>query len=146
MSADNSAYLDTSALAKWYLNEQNSDEFSVYIQKLDVAIISSLTCIEMRSLLARRRRMSEINIELESTIYATFQDDISYGHLQLYQVENLIFEVAADLINRYPKYPLRTLDALHLAIVKSFGIELMATADDAMAKIATEMGCIVTLF
>jgi len=26
MNADIIAYLDTSALAKWYLNEQNSDE------------------------------------------------------------------------------------------------------------------------
>ena len=146
MSVDNIAYLDTSALAKWYLNEQNSDEFSVYIQKLDVAIISSLTCVEMRSLLARRRRMSEIDVELESTIYAAFQDDISHGHLQLYHVENSNLEAAADLINRYPKHPLRTLDALHLAIVRSYGIASVATADGVMAKVATEIGCVVKLF
>ena len=146
MSADNSTYLDTSALAKWYLNEQNSDEFSLYIQKLDVAIISSLTCVEMRSLLARRRRMSEIDVELESTIYASFQDDISHGHLQLYHVENSNLEAAIELIDRYPKHPLRTLDALHLAIAGSYGIGSIATADEVMAKVATEMGCAVRLF
>lgn len=146
MNADNSAYLDTSALAKWYLNEQNSDEFSVYIQKLDVAIISSLTCVEMRSLLARRRRMSEIDVELESTIYTSFQDDISHGHLQLYHVENSNLEAAVNLIDRYPKYPLRTLDALHLAIVRSYGIASIATADEVMSEVAIEMGCAVRLF
>ena len=140
MNADIIAYLDTSALAKWYLNEQNSDEFSVYIQELEIAIISSLTCVEMRSLLARRRRMSEIDIELESTIFTSFRDDIYHGHLQLYHVENSNLEAAVDLIDRYPKYPLRTLDALHLTIVKSYGITTIATADEVMAKVATEMG------
>ena len=146
MSADNIAYLDTSALAKWYLNEQNSDDFSVYIQKLDVAIISSLTRVEMRSLLARRRRMNELDVELESIIYTSFKDDISHGHLQLYHVENSNLEAAVDLIDRYPKYPLRTLDALHLTIVRSYGIAAIATADEVMAKVATEMGCAVKLF
>ena len=30
MSADQRAYLDTSALAKWYLNEEGSDAFSLF--------------------------------------------------------------------------------------------------------------------
>ena len=146
MNDDNITYLDTSALAKWYLNEQNSDEFSAYIQKLDVAIISSLTCVEMRSLLARRRRMNEIDVEIESTIYTSFQDDISHGHLQLYRVENSNLEAAVNLIERYPKYPLRTLDAVHLAIIRSYGITSIATADEVMSKVATEMGCTVKFF
>lgn len=146
MNADDNAYIDTSALAKWYLNEQNSDEFSVYIRKLDVAIISSLTCVEMRSLLARRRRMCEIDVKLESAIYTSFKDDISHGHLQLYHIENSNLEAAVDLIDRYPKYPLRTLDALHLTIVKSNGIKSIATADEVMSKVATEMGCSVKFF
>lgn len=146
MKVDSIAYLDTSALAKWYLNEKNSDEFSTYIQKLDVAIISSLTCIEMRSLLARRRRMEEIDVELELTIYSLFKDDISHGYLQLYHVENSNLEAAVDLIDCYPKYPLRTLDALHLTIVRNYGITSIATVDEVVAKVATEMGCAVQLF
>ena len=100
----------------------------------------------MRSLLARRRRMNELDVELESIIYTSFKDDISHGHLQLYHVENSNLEAAVDLIDRYPQYPLRTLDALHLTIVRSYGIAAIATADEVMAKVATEMGCAVKLF
>ena len=53
MSAERRAYLDTSALAKWYLNEVNSEAFVSYLQSLDSAVISSLTRTEVRSLLSR---------------------------------------------------------------------------------------------
>ena len=43
MSAERRAYLDTSALAKWYLNEPGSDAFVNFLKALDVAVISSLT-------------------------------------------------------------------------------------------------------
>jgi uncharacterized protein len=49
-------YFDTSALAKWYLNEENSDKVENYLQEQGVVAISELTVVEMRSLLARRRR------------------------------------------------------------------------------------------
>ncbi len=35
MSAEQPAYLDTSALAKWYLNEAGSEEFVRYVQGPD---------------------------------------------------------------------------------------------------------------
>ena len=57
MGADKRAYLDTSALAKWYLNEAGSEAFVEFLQGLDSAVISSLSVTEMRSLLSRRRRM-----------------------------------------------------------------------------------------
>jgi len=65
MSVDGRVYLDTSALAKWYLNETRSEAFVEYLLGVDVAVISSLTRVEMRSLLSRRRRMGELTIDLE---------------------------------------------------------------------------------
>jgi predicted nucleic acid-binding protein len=146
MSADGISYLDTSALAKWYLNEQYSDTFSAYIRDLDVAVISGLTIIEVRSLLARRRRMGDIDFALESTLYAAFQDDIANGHLQIYSMEESYWLDAANLMARYPNHPLKTLDALHLAIIRHYGIEFLATADCVMANAASEMGITVELF
>ena len=49
-------YFDTSALAKWYLNEPRSEEVEEYIQAHGPVGISDLTVVEMRSLLSRRRR------------------------------------------------------------------------------------------
>jgi predicted nucleic acid-binding protein len=66
MSADHRAYLDTSALAKWYLNEAGSEAFVEFLQGLGAALISSLTVTEMRCLLSRRRRMGDLSVELES--------------------------------------------------------------------------------
>jgi predicted nucleic acid-binding protein len=138
--------MDTSALAKWYLNEPFSDSFAAHIHDLDVAVISNLTRVEIRSLLARRRRMGDIDFALEATLYAAFQDDISNGHLQLYPVKESCWDGAANLLTRYPHISLRTLDALHLAIVRHHDIPCLATADCVMASAATEMGISVELF
>lgn len=70
MPTEARAYLDTSALAKWYLNEAGSEAFVTFLQGLDSAVISSLTQTEMRSLLSRRRRMGDLSAELESLLFA----------------------------------------------------------------------------
>lgn len=134
------AYLDTSALAKWYLEEANSDQFTDYIVGLDRAIISTLTKTEMRCLLARRKRMKEMSPELEAQIYATFLEDIAQGHLALCQVEDKHLDSAAHLIDMLPGYNLRTLDAMHLAIAQHHGIDSIATADNFFAKVAAALG------
>jgi len=50
-------YIDTSALAKWYLNEDRSADVEAFLTKTGPAAVSTLTLVEMRSLLARRRRV-----------------------------------------------------------------------------------------
>jgi hypothetical protein len=146
MSAERRAYLDTSALAKWYLNEANSDAFVRYLQGLDSAVVSSLTRTEVRSLLSRRRRMGELTADLETLLFAAFVEDLDRGWLQLHPVEDPRFTEAVHLINRYPEHPLRTLDALHLAVAVHAGIDEVATADIVMADAATAMGLKVARF
>jgi predicted nucleic acid-binding protein len=133
MNAERRAYLDTSAVAKWYLNESGSQEFVNYLQGLDSAVISSLTRTEMRSLLSLRRRIGDLTTELESELFAAFQEDIDRGWLQLYPIEDARFAEASNLISRHPKHPLRSLDALHLAQAVHIGTEQIATADEVMA-------------
>lgn len=123
MSAEKRAYLDTSALAKWYLNEAGSEAFVDFLQGLDSAVISSLTVTEMRSLLSRRRRMGDLSVQLESVLFAALLDDIDHGWLQ-----------------RYP------LDALHLAVAVDLGVSMLATADGVMADGAVSMGLQVVRF
>jgi uncharacterized protein len=146
MSAETRVYLDTSALAKWYLNEDGSDAFVAWLQGLDVAVVSSLTRTEMRSLLARRRRMGELDQALESLVYATFLDDIAAGFLSLCTTDDPRFDEAAGLIARYPEHPLRTLDALHLAVARHEQVDTIATADTVMADTAQAMGLAVVRF
>jgi predicted nucleic acid-binding protein len=143
---DKIAYLDTSVLAKWYLNEINSEQVADYIVNLNSAVISTLSKTELRCLLARRKRTQEISAELENQIYATFLEDIEQGHLLLQRVENKHLESAVHLISMLPEQALRTLDALHLAIAEHYQLETIATADLLLAKAAKELGFTVDLF
>ncbi|MCP4042656.1 MAG: type II toxin-antitoxin system VapC family toxin [Gammaproteobacteria bacterium] len=145
MSAE-SNYIDTSALAKWYLNEARSDEFADWIQGIDLAIISELTKTEMRCLLARRRRMKELDRESEARIFTTFQSDIITGQLLCPPIEEGYFENAIQLIDRLPKIPLRTLDALHLAVAQQQQVKCVATADCVFASAAEGLGFEVIKF
>lgn len=140
------AYLDTSALAKWYLNEPGSEAFVLFLQGLNSAVISSLSQTEMRSLLSRRRRMGDLSAELESLLFAAFLEDIDRGWLQCYPLDDARFAEASTLIARYPEQPLRTLDALHLTLAAQAGIPMLATADAVMAETASLMGFAVERF
>ena len=146
MLAERRAYLDTSALAKWYLNESGSEVFVSFLQSLDSAVISSLTLTEMRSLLSRRRRTGDLTAELESLLSAAFLEDIDRGWLQRYPVDGARFTEARNLIGRYPHLPLRTLDALHLTLASQAGIPILTTADAVMAETASLMGLAVERF
>lgn len=146
MSAEQRAYLDTSALAKWYLNEVGSDAFVDFLQGLGSAVISSLTVTEMRSLLSRRRRMGDLSAELESLLFAALLSDIDRGWLLQTPVSDARFAEATNLIARYPEHPLRTLDALHLTMAADLGVSVLATADGVMADAAVSLGLQVARF
>ena len=47
MSAEQRAYLDTSALAKWFLSEPGSEAFVAFLQELSSAVISSLIVADL---------------------------------------------------------------------------------------------------
>ncbi len=132
-------YLDTSALAKWYLNEVGSDVFVEWIKQQDDVHISSLTVTEMRCLLARRKRMGEISAELEQQIFATFTEDVEHGFLSRQPLLDQHAQAAIGLMEQLPQHPLRTLDAMHLAIARSIGVQIIATSDHVMASAATSL-------
>lgn len=139
-------YLDTSALAKWYLNEPLSEQFEAFIREQSSAAISRLTVVEFRCLLARRRRAGEITKSVESRVYASFEQDVGAGFLQVYPVADEYLIAALSLITRLGRYPLRTLDALHLAIAQGIHCRRLATADKTMADAGRAIGLGVTRF
>ncbi len=139
-------YFDTSALAKWYLNEERSEEVETFIRNHGPVAISDVTVVEMRSLLARRRREKQIGRRLESRIFATFEDDIHQGHLRCHALPSGMARGAVNLISELPEVSLRTLDALHLSIAREIQVDLVATADRVMAEGASAMGFSVADF
>lgn len=139
-------YVDTSALAKWYLNERGSDGFADWIVEQPEPWISTLTVVEMRCLLGRRRRAGEIGSETEERAFSAFEEDVANGHLFLHPVDDEALRAALALIGRLPDLPLRTLDALHLALARQLAAPRLATADEKMADAASALGFEVVRF
>ena len=135
-----SAYFDTSALAKWYVNESRSEDLEDYIRSVYPAYISLLTKIEMKSLTARRAREGHIGLLSQGKVIATFEGDVAGGHLVLLPHTIESFLIAESLLGSHPEIPLRTLDAMHLGIMQAAGITTLATADRVMAQAAVALG------
>jgi predicted nucleic acid-binding protein len=140
------AYVDTSALAKWYLNEPQSEEFEAFIISRPDAAICRLTVVELRCLLARRRRAGDITGAHETRTIEAFAADIASGALGVYAVEDADFQTAVNLIGELRRHPLRTLDALHLAVAQRLDAQVIATADRVMAAACRTLGLVTETF
>jgi uncharacterized protein len=140
------SYIDTSALAKWYLPEAGSEDFSKWMQHQDDTCISSLTLTEFRCLLARRWRMEMLSALEVQKIYARFKQDIAEAHLIHYPVENHHILNASFIIESLPSMSLRTLDALHLTIANDIPVNSIATADKVMGEAAQLLDFEVVFF
>jgi predicted nucleic acid-binding protein len=132
-------YIDTSALAKWYLPEAGSDTFANWMQQQKDTCISSLTRTEFRCLLARRQRMGLLTGAQVQQLYAIFQRDCQDGHLLHFPVTDQHIINAELMIESLPTIALRTLDALHLSIAHDISAKTLATADKIMAQAAQQL-------
>lgn len=139
-------YVDTSALAKWYLNEPRSADFNSYMQQQPEAEISRLTVVELRCLLARRRRAGDIDAKAETKAFDKFENDLRQGILTCHPLDDSHAVDALALIQRLRSHPLRTLDALHLAIAGSIAAPQIATADRTVIAAARAIGLAVARF
>jgi len=133
-------YIDTSALAKWYLNESRSEDFEAFIRQEPSAAISRLTVLEFRCLLARRRRTGEISRRMEEQLFSVFENDVRRGFLAVHALQDTHALAAIDVLTRLRTHPLRSLDALHLAIAQDLGASTLATADRVLAEAASTLG------
>ena len=141
-----SPYADTSALAKWYLNEPRSEDFEDFIGQQRSVAISRLVVVEFHCLLARRRRAGEFSSRIQGQIVERFHDHIGQGFLYVHPLEDGHAVSAVELLARLPQHPLRTLDALHLAIARDLRVDILATADRIMAGAAHALGFEVARF
>lgn len=139
-------YIDTSALAKWYLSEPRSEDFEAFLQQQGSGAISRLTVLEFRCLLARRQRCREFDSRLARKVFATFESDIRKGFLTVHPLEDQHAQSAVSLIGRLRGHPLRTLDALHLAIALDLKSAKIATADRVLGDAAAALGIEVARF
>jgi predicted nucleic acid-binding protein len=139
-------YVDTSALAKRYIDEAGSDDFDAFLSGCPQVRISRLAVVEFRCLLRRRRRAREINATYERAALADLADDVDSGYFTIEPLVDRHAVAAHELIDRLPGHSLRTLDALHLAVAQSVGASILATADHDMARAAEALGLATVTF
>ena len=108
-----SAYLDTSALLKLYIEEDGTDRVTHVVEDAEdgQVIILDLAPVEARSAIRRRQREGDIDGADADRVLRRIEDDAS----SLFLVQpstSAVMEEAARLIDRHP---LRAYDALQLA-------------------------------
>ena len=132
-------YVDTSALAKWYVAESDSDAFDDFIRDQPGAHISRLTVLELKCVLARRRRNREITPRVEAAAFSMFESHVRDGFLVVLAMNDAHFINASQILSSVGQIPLRTVDALHLAVARANGDDSIATADQVMVTAARAM-------
>lgn len=139
-------YADTSALAKWYIAEAGSAEFERFVQHAEDVVISRLVLVEMRCLLARRRRSGMIDSTIAGEAWALALGDVASGSLRVEPLPDARLSDALQLIEELADVPLRTLDAVHLAAARVAGAATVATGDAVMARAARQLRLGVAFF
>ncbi len=103
-------YLDTSALAKLYLNEAESGTVHEAVERAERSATSTVAYAELRAAFARRHRVGDLGDEGLRRAVARIDADWR-GYLRI-SASNLIAYRAGEMAERYA---LRGFDAIHLA-------------------------------
>lgn len=139
-------YFDTSALAKRYVAEPDSDAVDAFVQGLDgERVISPLVATEFESVLARLQRQQLIDERYGELARREFAADLTATLWQMHAFEPTSF-ARASLLLRELASPLATLNALHLACALELGCDALATGDRQLARAAAESGLAVHAF
>jgi uncharacterized protein len=134
-------YFDTSSLAKAYIDEARSDDVDEFLRKqTDRIAICQLSILEMRSTVARRAREGRFDALTAARVWSTFQIDISDELFEILSVVESDYSVATRMIDRVAPLPLKTLDAIHLAVAERATASSFATSDKHQLNAAEALG------
>ena len=127
-------FLDTSALAKRYVNESGTESLLTYCQKAEVILISVLTTVEMISTLTRCRRENRLSRRQYLRLKQEFAKDLEEMH-----VVNLSDSVISLSIKCLENNPSKTLDSVQVACAVDADVDLFLTSDKQQARAAKQM-------
>jgi uncharacterized protein len=136
-------YLDTSVLVAYYYPEPLSDVAQKVVRSQSHPAISSLTEVELISALARKTREGGLSKQGAERIATLFLSHVEEGLYRRLLISEQHYVQARDWLQSF-QTPLRTLDALHLAVAAATDLQLV-TADKTLASSANDLG-LVTQF
>ena len=105
------AYLDTSALAKLYVQETGRERVEALIQETGTVVTSVIAYPEACAVFARRRSTGELLDTEHQEMVTQFQED--WSDINSIDVTLGVYRTAGELVVAHPR--LRAMDAIHLA-------------------------------
>jgi predicted nucleic acid-binding protein len=133
-------YIDSSALAKVYVPEAESDLLDEFLRGRQDLMISELVVTEVISAVARRRREGSLKAEQANEIRSAVLSDAASGSFQRLDLNPSVHREAERMLLSAVSVPLRTLDALHIALALSGAATRVITFDARMADAAALHG------
>lgn len=108
-------YFESSAVLAWLFGESDAPKIESVLSKTDVVATSVLTLLEVERNLIRAEKMRKFSSADRQKIK---------GHLAKYAVQWTCMEITdavqARVKESFPKEPIRSLDAIHLATMLEF--------------------------
>ena len=137
---ETAVYLDASALAKLYVPETESDRLDAFLRGRRDLMISELAITEVLSAVARRKREGELRADLANQIRSALLTDAESGAFTRLHLDPAVHREAERLLLATDALPLRTLDALHLALAFTGKATHVVTFDRRMRDAAVQIG------
>jgi predicted nucleic acid-binding protein len=134
-------YLDSSALAKLFLPERHSEVVERALHGRSDVILSDLAVTEFVSVIARRVRERTLRASQARRLYRRLLQDLSRGEfLRIDLTEPCHRQAERLLFTLGERTPLRSADALHLALASAARAATLFTFDRRLAAAATILG------
>lgn len=115
-----SLYADSSAVLRWLLGTPDADALGAALAGAQMVVTSALTSAEVGRTL--RRLVATAVLEPGAGDRAWERYSAAAAHWHLYAVTDGVLARAAQ---PFPREPLRTLDAIHLATAALFALEVI---------------------
>ena len=128
-------FLDTSAFAKRYIVEQGSDKVMKLCQQADSLVVSVICLPEIISTLSRLAREKKlVKIEYRQMKEAAMADLADIDVCQITQ------NVLVSVVGLLESYPLRAMDAIHIACALAVESDIFVSADHRQLLAARKAG------
>ncbi len=128
-------FLDSSALAKRYIEETGSDRVQEILAAASSLGVSVLSLSEVISALCRRRRERKLSPPQYATAKQALLADIADASV-IYVTD----KVVARAVEALERWPLRSSDSLHLASAVEWAADLFVSADHRQCRAARGCG------
>jgi predicted nucleic acid-binding protein len=140
LAADAGIYLDSSALAKLYVPEPESDALENFFRDRQDLLISELAITEVLSAVARGRREGMLTASQSLEIRDAILADADSGSFNRLDMSPIVHREAERLLFNIESIALRTLDALHVAVALLGSATYVVTYDARMRAAALLAG------